>query len=110
MQLPALLRSSRLLTSLRGCALGNGGSAPAVAAAALRCTAPAPQSRCFAVPSHIPEADEPWPEGRRAPEGERNQLSYRVALVSMIHPASRIDVRAACVTRGRHHPQSLGGA
>lgn len=78
----AMLRLGTAISRLRGglnsaaatatvgtCTCGT--ASPAAVVDALRAaSAAAPvQLRGFAVPSHMPDPNEPWPEGRRAPEG-----------------------------------------
>ena len=42
-------------------------------------------SRGFAVPSHMPDPNEKWPEGRRAAEGERRWLNVSRRSRSVAH-------------------------
>jgi hypothetical protein len=82
-----MLRGCTVLGRLRGAAASYasiscvGATMPAVRGGG-DAAAPAAAGwlRGFAVPSHMPDPEEKWPEGRRAPEGHKATLLCSYAL------------------------------
>lgn len=81
-----MLRGCMAVSRLRGAAanfVSFSGSEAAVQAVRSGCdgavAAASMQLRGFAVPSHMPDPKEQWPQGRRAPEGEKFGTPSQIA-------------------------------